>query len=152
MLKVKVQAHSLVHGCEILGAAFSYSRIQMKSYTFIGDVASDLIENVATVGHPSLSPYPIPKQSVIKSCKRPPDDLRFDSMDHFPVWDTKRQRCKFRDCFESFSFIKCSKCNVHLCLNKERNCFISFHMRSNNVTLVTADSDSVLKGKDSFEM
>lgn len=100
----------------------------VKLATFISSVVSGLIECRAKVGRPTLSPPPVPKSLVIKSCKRPADDSRVDCLDHFPIWDTKRQRCKFFNCSDSFSFIKCMKCNVHLCLNKERNCFTAFHM------------------------
>jgi hypothetical protein len=54
------------------------------------------------------------------------EDVRKDNFDHFPFWDNSRQRCKL--CPSGvFSFVKCGKCNVHLCLNKTRNCFLAYH-------------------------
>ena len=100
----------------------------MKLCTFISGIAGGLIEFKAKVGRPSLSPSPMPKQAVVKSQKRPSEDSRGDCVDHFPVWDTKRQRCKFSGCDNGFSYVKCLKCNVHLCLNKERNCYTAYHM------------------------
>lgn len=56
----------------------------------------------------------------------PPKDVRQDSFSHWPIHDETRQRCKIPGC-KSFSFIKCSKCGLHLCLNKNNNCFVKFH-------------------------
>lgn len=60
------------------------------------------------------------------TCHVPPKDVRCDAMNHWPIYDDARQRCKFPSC-SSFSHFKCSKCGVHLCLNKNHNCFMSFH-------------------------
>lgn len=56
----------------------------------------------------------------------PPRDVRKDSYAHWPVYNSVRQRCKLPEC-KSFSYIKCSKCGVNLCLNKNNNCFLKFH-------------------------
>uniref|UniRef100_A0A3Q3EL87 PiggyBac transposable element-derived protein domain-containing protein n=1 Tax=Labrus bergylta TaxID=56723 RepID=A0A3Q3EL87_9LABR len=54
-----------------------------------------------------------------------PLDVRRDGIDHFPIWET-RQRCKH--CTgKHFSHVYCEKCKVHLCLNKDRNCFCAYH-------------------------
>ena len=91
----------------------------MKLCTFISGIAGGLIEFKAKVGRPSLSHSPMPKQAVVKAQERPSENSQGDCVDHFPVWDTKRQRCKFSGCDSGFSYVKCMKCNVHLCLNKE---------------------------------
>lgn len=36
--------------------------------------------------------------------------------------NNERQRCKYPGCMGK-SFIKCRKCEIYLCLNKNRNCF-----------------------------
>ncbi|KAH9360967.1 hypothetical protein HPB48_019569 [Haemaphysalis longicornis] len=54
-----------------------------------------------------------------------PRDVRGDETAHWPVWNTKRSRCKM--CTSGYTFIACSKCNMSLCLNKDRNCFVAFH-------------------------
>lgn len=56
----------------------------------------------------------------------PPKDVRQDSYNHWPTYNQTRQRCKMPGC-KSFSFIKCSKCGLNLCLNKTNNCFVKFH-------------------------
>lgn len=56
----------------------------------------------------------------------PPKEVRNDSFAHWPMYMQERQRCKLPSC-KSFSFIKCSKCGLHFCLNKNNNCFIKFH-------------------------
>lgn len=56
----------------------------------------------------------------------PPNDIRNDSLDHWPQWNEKRNRCKLPGC-SGFTFVSCKKCCVFLCFNKDKNCFASFH-------------------------
>lgn len=56
----------------------------------------------------------------------PPVDVRLDGVGHVPKWN-ERQRCKNSACEDRFSHFVCVKCNVSLCLNKNRNCFLSYH-------------------------
>ncbi|XP_041356143.1 piggyBac transposable element-derived protein 3-like [Gigantopelta aegis] len=63
-----------------------------------------------------------------KSSKLVAPDVRSDEYNHFPTWDKSRQRCKLCPAAKPFfSYVKCQKCQVHLCLNKDRNCFYAFH-------------------------
>lgn len=55
---------------------------------------------------------------------RPPTEVRYDQLDHFPVFGTKG-RCKL--CTKGQSTVSCAKCNVRLCLFPNRNCFFCFH-------------------------
>ena len=55
--------------------------------------------------------------------------LRFDGIDHLPQYTEDRQRCKICRNAVHFSYIKCEKCGVHLCLNKARNCFALYHRK-----------------------
>ena len=55
----------------------------------------------------------------------PDIDIRRDQIGHMPVVDV-RQRCKLPLC-KGQSVFKCVKCQVHLCLNKNSNCFVAFH-------------------------
>ncbi|KAK9977037.1 hypothetical protein ABG768_018858 [Culter alburnus] len=57
----------------------------------------------------------------------PTQDVRADAVGHWPQIDSVRQRCKFPKCTGHTSF-KCTKCDVHLCLNKKKNCFRAFHV------------------------
>ncbi|CAK1581447.1 unnamed protein product [Parnassius mnemosyne] len=56
----------------------------------------------------------------------PPKDVRTDGMEHFPIWSNIRKRSKLPAC-KGKSFVICQKCNQALCLNKDKNCFLSFH-------------------------
>lgn len=56
----------------------------------------------------------------------PPKDVRTDGMLHIPIVQNARQRCKRPQC-KHLSYIQCEKCSVHLCLNKNNNCFKDFH-------------------------
>ena len=56
----------------------------------------------------------------------PPKDVRLDGASHWPLYQEIRQRCKYPPC-KSFSYIKCQKCGLHFCLNKNNNCFLKFH-------------------------
>ena len=58
---------------------------------------------------------PIPQQSIRK-----------DNIDHFPIYKEKRARCKLPGC-KSCPHFYCQKCNVYLCIDKHKNCFLSFH-------------------------
>ena len=63
------------------------------------------------------------QQSQKKRYVAVPEDVKKDEVNYFPVYDTSRQRCKLCPRNNSaFSYIKCMKCNAHLCLNKDRNC------------------------------
>ena len=55
----------------------------------------------------------------------PPPEIREDAVGHFPVFEVNQGRCK--NCKGGFSRIKCCKCNVRLCLVKNKNCFYDFH-------------------------
>uniref|UniRef100_A0A3P8SS87 PiggyBac transposable element-derived protein domain-containing protein n=1 Tax=Amphiprion percula TaxID=161767 RepID=A0A3P8SS87_AMPPE len=56
----------------------------------------------------------------------PTQEVRSDAVGHWPVVERERQRCKHPKC-KGQTVFKCSKCNVHLCLNKNHNCFREFH-------------------------
>ena len=56
----------------------------------------------------------------------PPLNVRTDQMSHWIQYDSSRQRCKLPNC-RGLSHYKCSKCGVHLCLTKDKNCFMNFH-------------------------
>lgn len=58
----------------------------------------------------------------------PQPDVRKDDTSHIPYWMDSRQRCKVPEC-KSLTYIACRKCQVGLCLNKDRNCFEVFHTR-----------------------
>jgi len=49
---------------------------------------------------------------------------RYDNVGHFPEHCEKKQRCKV---CQSYVRIKCMKCQCHLCVTKDKNCFLAFH-------------------------
>lgn len=90
-------------------------------------------ERKKKVGRPSSSPSPplIP----IKSRKprniddpNPYNEIRYDCNNHFAIFDGRQHstRCKYEKCTLKTS-ITCTKCNVHLCMTKQNNCFHKFH-------------------------
>ena len=82
---------------------------------------------------PSHSPSPHSSPPQLRSPPRKrlggsvPPDVRQDGVDHFPSW-AQRQRCKHCRDSPHFTHMFCEKCKVHLCLNKDRNCFIAYHL------------------------
>lgn len=73
-------------------------------------------------GRPSIElPPPAKKQSTMAT----PRDVRLDAKEHWPIWNTRRNRCKA--CAGGYTFISCSKRKVSFCINKDRNCFVAFH-------------------------
>lgn len=55
-------------------------------------------------------------------------DKKLDGYDHWPINDdlTTARMCRIKECL-SRTRIRCEKCNVYLCLNKNKNCFKDFH-------------------------
>ncbi|KAL8560476.1 hypothetical protein ACOMHN_052172 [Nucella lapillus] len=83
----------------------------MKLSDFQTQVSDALIQVKRPVGRPSAAspPLPIPGRAIQRA---PVSDVPYDGADHLPEW-APRDRCK------SLSFVRCIKCNVFLCLNKE---------------------------------
>lgn len=83
----------------------------------------------------SLIPRPsrISKLKNIKKTKniiekRPLHVRRYDQRGHFPRFDNNKNatRCKKENC-KSRTHMYCVKCNVHLCIAKNKECFVDFH-------------------------
>lgn len=69
-----------------------------------------------------------PPSNITKKYKRsnlPVPDVRFDGYQHWPIYIKDKQRCKL--CIQPYSRTKCSKCDIALCFNASRNCFMSYH-------------------------
>ena len=56
----------------------------------------------------------------------PQQGIRQDNMDHFPIYKEKRSRCKLPGC-KSSPHLFYHKCEVYLCIDKNKNCFWKFH-------------------------
>lgn len=61
--------------------------------------------------------------------KRPPHEVRYDQRGHLAKFDNQENgtRCKKENC-KSRTHMYCVKCNVHLCVAKDKNCFHDFHV------------------------
>lgn len=92
---------------------------------FISDVADALVRVERRPGRPSLEEAQQHQQQPAEV--RPSRDVRLDCVNHWPDYST-RQLCKLKECKQK-TFIRCAKCAVHLCLNKERNCFLRYHTK-----------------------
>lgn len=58
---------------------------------------------------------------------QPVDGVRLDGHNHWPDNVAKEQRrCRLAGCKQK-SVVWCTKCNVYLCIKKERNCFVLYH-------------------------
>ncbi|XP_068084155.1 piggyBac transposable element-derived protein 3-like [Anabrus simplex] len=80
-------------------------------------------------GRPSCAesqPKSNPKRS--KEEQRPIPEVRQDLVDHMPHLDGNKEgkRCKNKLCNQK-THSYCDKCMVHLCIKKDRNCFVDFH-------------------------
>ncbi len=94
---------------------------------FRQELAFCLMKSGGTIRSPrGRSPWSVgPKQSVRSII--PPTDVRKDQINHFPIFDLKRGKCKIENC-KGIMFVKCQKCDIHLCFTKKKHCFNSFHM------------------------
>lgn len=122
------------HQCGQLG------RKAMKLRVFVAELSKNLMLCGKTRrGRPTSLPSTVSKKRKLAP-KQPQNDVRKDCVGHFPVVTTKRLRCKHCSLKENtFSSVTCSKFEVTLCLNKERNCFFfstgnKFLLCSNGLT------------------
>lgn len=89
---------------------------------FLADLATSLVlYRKRPPGRLSRENLPLVK----RASPQVPRDVRGDGSHHWPIWMDRRNRCKL--CTGGYSYVACSKCNVHLCINKDRNCFVDFH-------------------------
>lgn len=98
----------------------------MTLLNFRMDVASSLIKYGKHIakrrGRPSKAALAAEtkKPKVVQAT--PTTDVRYDGLSHWPE-TANRQRCRQCNQRNHFTYFKCSKCKVPLCLTKERNCF-----------------------------
>lgn len=59
---------------------------------------------------------------------RPMHSVQWDNLGHYPCHTESKIRCKKPNC-SGRSRWKCIKCEVHLCLEENKNCFIDFHKK-----------------------
>ena len=70
-----------------------------------------------------------PRKMARESASSVPKLLKYDGFDHWPMFVSavNNTRCKNEQC-SGKTYWKCSKCNVHLCLHSNRNCFTQYHI------------------------
>ena len=104
--------------CKKLGEKPSQLRV------FQTSVASSLIYGSKAVRfRVERSPSTTPPCKVRRLAKVPVA-VSTDGVGHLPEVLEKRRRCKV---CSALSFISCLKCDVSLCLNKDRNCYAAYH-------------------------
>ncbi|XP_049798899.1 piggyBac transposable element-derived protein 2-like [Schistocerca nitens] len=64
-----------------------------------------------------------------QTAKLPCSDKRYNGYEHFPISDDipAPHTCRYEPC-KSRSKMWCEKCNVYLCLSKDKTCFKEFHV------------------------
>lgn len=107
--------------------------VEMKLSQFRLDLAESLCSygpsNSTKRGRPpNGEKEPPPKKVKSISTRNPPVTVRCDKIDHWPEHIENKQRCKMSSC-KGFTRIKCTKCDVPLCLNKNNNCFQNYHLK-----------------------
>ena len=98
--------------------------------SLLREIASSLVqENKRAPRGPGRrrSDIIVPVKKRKPAAHLPLDIIRYDCVDHFPVFGEKQQRCKL--CISVYSRVYCSKCvpMQHLCLVSARNCFFEFY-------------------------
>lgn len=108
---------------ELLNAAQPFSSsVQRKR----GRPSGNILEQEKIDSAPS-SPSSFTSSSSSKRHKvtyDPPNSKRYDESGHWVVWGDKG-RCRL--CKTGTPLSKCVKCNIHLCCNTSKNCFLSYH-------------------------
>jgi len=108
---------------------------QLTLINFQSQVAFDLINigklSVASgskkgPGRPLTFTPPTKKRKTV-GVPIPLGESRYDQVGHFPIYSEQQNRCRL--CPNGRSRWKCSKCEMFLCLVKERNCFFNFHVK-----------------------
>nr|CAH7748132.1 unnamed protein product [Callosobruchus chinensis] len=74
----------------------------------------------------SLQPQLELKKKKNRFSQVPAQEMRTDNLNHLPVVNGERKRCKYPECKGKLQ-ISCVKYLVFLCLNIDRNCFYKFH-------------------------
>lgn len=97
---------------------------------FRADLAYQLLNSVPEEDMMSIEEdvYDIPNPPA-RVTPLPHDSVRTKNILHLPELppDAKPSRCRLPGCKSPKCRVKCSTCNVFLCLNANRNCFKEFH-------------------------
>ena len=109
-------------------------RRQLKLLDFQSQIAYDLV-NVGTKtalvkrGRPTSIRFntPEPKKRKTSGLLVPSGEARYDQIGHFPMHAENHNRCRRYPTGQTA--VMCSKCLIHLCFTKDRNCSTEFHVK-----------------------
>ena len=142
-MKTKKWYHKLFYHLVDLVCVNSWLLWQKNSTEYISfiDFKSAVADSLCRLGKPAPPPKKDkPPVDVLKPLKKkklglmvgqgPPKIAdRLDGYNHLPVFMNTRARCKYPKCTGK-SNAACQKCNVTLCFNRDRNCFLRFHVEN----------------------
>ena len=106
----------------------------LSSLTFPIDVAKALLKSnpappPTRLGRPSLGAVSSENHATTAirgtPVPTPPTSTRIDKFDHWPNSTTKGH-CRNPGCLR-YTRISCTRCQLRLCLNEKKNCFIDYH-------------------------
>lgn len=99
--------------------------------TFKSEIAHVLLSaNISKPNNTSAQENPSPPRIKMQKTADPSLDIRYDQICHLPKYNATKERCRNCNNRTSFSRIKCVKCNVALCITKDKNCFYDFHIKN----------------------
>ena len=119
----------------ICNAFVVHKKLKDKNCTLL-NFRRSVSQSLITLGKPPKVGRPLstPSNQLTVSKRRKsnystPSSIRTENVGiHWVVHDPKRGRCEVcsKKKVESRPFLKCSACNVYLCIDKKRNCFSKY--------------------------
>ena len=105
------------------------SQISLLKFTMAISSALTKSTTVQRVGRPSKRQsddhLPLVRRKV--PTPAPVDDIRYDNVAHWPEFREKKNKCRL--CKTGTRRVYCKKCDLCLCLNNSRNCFVTYHSK-----------------------
>ena len=92
--------------------------------TQVGKLPSPVVSKLGRRSS-SLS-LPAKKSKTNAAVSIPQNDMRYDGFGHFSTFKDKQHRCRL--CSKGYTHMQCVKCKIFLCINRDRNWFLQFHI------------------------
>lgn len=117
--------------------------LQRKDIMSLLDFRMDLADTLSNIPtrtrHESVDDTDLPPTSgsdcprdykIYRPAIKPSAAKRYDGYDHLPFSDSIKapRTCRMEDC-GSRSKIKCEKCDVYLCISRDKDCFRLYHKK-----------------------
>lgn len=102
--------------------------LMLQKYNLLEPTQSDTTEPKKILPNTDTTPSDTTQPST---SQQQSEDPRFDGIEHWPKFNEKRTRCKYSPCKDQVTAVCCTKCNVSLCFNTNRNCFRRYHEKVN---------------------